>query len=326
MNDSFDAKLSEQFCDQKIRYLFFSHQLGSIRAAADELGLAPSSISRQISKLEIDLNIELIIKGTHKIKLTQAGLILVDYYNSRNLHFTKLLDHLSGLRREDTGNIIVAIGDGVLSTKTIGEFNTFTKQYSGCNTKILIMASCDIQRQVMEDKIHVGIVIAPEEDSGLACHYKFNQPMRFITSTGSHLARKNAITLHEIATTSLVLLDYKSKVRNFIEKIFDLEGIVLKPDITVNSIHGMLDIVKSGIANTILMDTSSQDDIHHGMLKAIPILHDPFNCNEVQIISRRSRRLPAISRELVYFLARKMQIAQNMSTIDKEILFNEVHV
>lgn len=46
--------------DQRLKYLFLSHQLGSMRAAADELGLAPSSVSRQIGLLESELAIDLV--------------------------------------------------------------------------------------------------------------------------------------------------------------------------------------------------------------------------------------------------------------------------
>src|SRR6218665_2249260 len=49
----------------------------SFRAAADELYLTQSAISRQIQALEDDLGAVVFLRGTRKVELTQAGLILL---------------------------------------------------------------------------------------------------------------------------------------------------------------------------------------------------------------------------------------------------------
>jgi len=46
---------------------------GSFSAAARQLGVAPSSVSRQINELEEDLGARLFARTTRKLSLTEAG-------------------------------------------------------------------------------------------------------------------------------------------------------------------------------------------------------------------------------------------------------------
>ena len=49
-------------------------ELGSFTAAAAELGLAKSIVSKEIARLEQDLNVRLLQRSTRKIQLTEIGL------------------------------------------------------------------------------------------------------------------------------------------------------------------------------------------------------------------------------------------------------------
>src|ERR1700680_2119286 len=69
--------------DLNLRYLYEAAKLGSMRAAADNLGVAVSSVSRQISQLEADMGIGLIEHGRRTIKLTEAGLLLIEHYSEQ---------------------------------------------------------------------------------------------------------------------------------------------------------------------------------------------------------------------------------------------------
>ncbi|MGB0843268.1 MAG: LysR family transcriptional regulator, partial [Alphaproteobacteria bacterium] len=48
-------------------------ELGNFSEAGRQLGMAPSSVSRQISQLEDDLAVQLFNRTTRKVSLTEAG-------------------------------------------------------------------------------------------------------------------------------------------------------------------------------------------------------------------------------------------------------------
>ncbi len=101
-------------------YLYEAARLGSMRAAADQLGVAVSSISRQISQLEAELGVALIEHGRRSLLLTEAGKLLIDYYSEQLTHresFEARLADLKGLR---TGRLSLAIGEGFIGTQLAG--------------------------------------------------------------------------------------------------------------------------------------------------------------------------------------------------------------
>ncbi|WP_022705029.1 helix-turn-helix domain-containing protein [Pseudorhodobacter ferrugineus] len=54
-------------------------QTGAIRAAAEQLGLEPSTVSRNISALEMATAMTLLERGRHGVRPTEAGALLLDY-------------------------------------------------------------------------------------------------------------------------------------------------------------------------------------------------------------------------------------------------------
>jgi DNA-binding transcriptional LysR family regulator len=56
--------------DLNVRYLYEAARLGSMRAVADQLDVAVSSISRQISQLEAEVGVALIEHGRRTVMLT----------------------------------------------------------------------------------------------------------------------------------------------------------------------------------------------------------------------------------------------------------------
>ena len=58
--------------DNALSYFFEAANLGSMRLASEKIGVAVSSISRQISQLELELGTPLIERGRRSIRLTEA--------------------------------------------------------------------------------------------------------------------------------------------------------------------------------------------------------------------------------------------------------------
>jgi DNA-binding transcriptional LysR family regulator len=75
---------------------------GSFSAAAQELRLTQPAVSRQISVLERRLGVQLMARGRHGIRLTEAGQVLADHAEAilgRVARAEAEVGELAGLRR-----------------------------------------------------------------------------------------------------------------------------------------------------------------------------------------------------------------------------------
>ena len=125
------AKNNRDFSDERLRYLYESARLGSMRAASEFLNMAPSSISRQIAGMEKELGIELIERSRHTVQLTAAGQLAVQYYRDRLSQREALTSSIDDLRGHRQGHIVVAVGQGLVRMPLVRSLSEFVEKFPG---------------------------------------------------------------------------------------------------------------------------------------------------------------------------------------------------
>src|SRR5271170_4561300 len=81
-----------------LRYFSATAHSRSIRAASDRLHVSPSAISRQIAKLEHELRTPIFDRRAQGMKLTPAGEILREKFESMLREFLRVKSHISALQ------------------------------------------------------------------------------------------------------------------------------------------------------------------------------------------------------------------------------------
>lgn len=113
-------------------------ELNSVSAAAGELGLAKSVVSKRIAQLEHTLQTTLFSRSTRKIALTSAGEIYLDFARTALTSMSQAEERLRDLRQELTGEIRITApvswGQRVLSRVVAG----FLAQYPAIEVDLLL--------------------------------------------------------------------------------------------------------------------------------------------------------------------------------------------
>ena len=98
-----------------IRIYLAVHRYGSIRAASDQLGLAPSVVSRQIADLEAQLGVTLFERSSKGVRLTDAGNLVLEHARHVVEEAGFLQEQLADLRGIQQRNIRIHCGEGFLA-------------------------------------------------------------------------------------------------------------------------------------------------------------------------------------------------------------------
>jgi len=289
--------------DSQIKYLFLSHKLGSMRAAADHLGIAPSSISRQITHLQATLGIDLVECGTHRIRLTAAGQAAVDYYSARLRDHEAFLDQLDELRGQQLGQTIIAIGEGILSAPLIGMLEVFFKQHPHRHTEIVTAHTLEVQRAVADDRAHIGVLFSPHENAPLCRQFGIAQPLKAIVHPDHPFARQPSISLEQLATAHLILPGQGYRVRELVDQACRGQPFTITPAITANSLQVMLDFVQANMAITLLAELLVSPQLKARQLVAVPVDCPSMASTELQIVRRRGRKLSPVAFDLMRHLS-----------------------
>lgn len=155
---------------------------GSFSAAARQLGVAPSSISRQINELESELGVRLFHRTTRRLSLTEAGQI----YCGRAGRIITEVDEARLAVSElgsPTGILRVTIPTGIGRELIVSAVPAFLARYPGVR---IVLSMTDYLVDLVEGGLDVGIRVGQLSDSTLKAR-KIGQSRRVVCASPDYL-------------------------------------------------------------------------------------------------------------------------------------------
>lgn len=156
---------------KQLLYFVTIAETGSFTLAAEKLNLSQPPLSKQIMLLEKELDTQLLIRSSRRIKLTESGVVLY----SRAKDILRMMDSaaadMSSLSGKIGGTVRLGVvhstGDVLLNGK-LGEFlktnPSITLDLYESNTDALL-------EQIKNGGLDAAIVQMPFNADGLECHY-----------------------------------------------------------------------------------------------------------------------------------------------------------
>lgn len=90
----------------QIKYFLAILEYGGFSAAADEMYISQSSLSKQIKSLEAEMGLELFVRSNNKVSLTPAGDLFLKYADKFNRTYTELMTKMSYFQRDSASEVI----------------------------------------------------------------------------------------------------------------------------------------------------------------------------------------------------------------------------
>lgn len=290
--------------DLNLRYLYEAAKFGSMRAAADNLGVAVSSVSRQISQLETEVGLALIEHGRRNIQLTETGQLLIEHYSDQlrlNEAFEARLSDIKGLR---TGRVQLAVGEGFIGQPLSTLLIRFNARHPGLFINVHMSASSnEVVRLVSADDAHLGLVFQSSDDPRIRVLASVRQPLCAIMRRDHALAGRRLLKFADLGAHLLCLPETSFRTRQILKTAEAEERISLEPNITSNSITLLKSLLQSGEFFTVLPVLAVGKEVQMGQFAAVPIDSPALQEASVQLISRIGRRLPPAPTRMIPALA-----------------------
>ncbi|MEX8194189.1 LysR family transcriptional regulator [Comamonas guangdongensis] len=289
------------FQDSRAQYLYEAVICGSVRSAAEKLGIVPSAVSRQISLLEESLGVALLERHRSGVVPTQAGQLILDYHRQNLAHRHDMLAKMDALRGLHSGSVSVVSGEGFAQELVDGPIRQFRQQYPGVSIALEIHGTNEIMRRVREDEAELGLVYYAPADSHISSRGSARQPMHAIVQPGHALAGAAQTSLQELSQWPVALLQGVYGIRQLVEYGEQSDKIRLSPVLTSNLISVLISFVTTGQGLTLLPRCAITAELAQGRVLAIPVNNPALQHAEMQLITRTGRQLsPAANRFLQY--------------------------
>lgn len=290
-------------------YLFRATTLGSMRAASDELDVAPSSVSRQIGMLESQLGVSLLEKGRRQVKLTEAGELVCQYYRDRLTQEESLLSKIDALKSINAGVVGLVIGEAFLTKQFREMLEKFMTEFPRMTINVTVGSTQEIVNDVCDDDAHIGICLDTPQHPKVTRRLAINQPIKLIVRKDHALCDRTSVKLSEVSVLPIALPNESYRIRNIIQMAQREDDVFLEPVMKTNSLALITDFVLSGRGVSILPEIVVQAELDEGNLMAVPIENSTLESTKSCLILRSGRELPTGAYELMLRIERFLNIS-----------------
>lgn len=245
--------------------------------AAEILYLSQPSLSKQIKKLEKNLDTILLNRENNKLSLTESGKMFLQYSERILSLCEESCRALIDLKNGERGQLRVG------ASQTIGTYlmpqvlALFAQNYPQINLKVQVNSTRFIAKNILNRKIDIAVVggeIPIQLKKNLLIEDFIEDEFSLIISKLHPFAIKKNITKHDLYNLNFITLNSSSTIRKFIDNILvqnQIEINQLKIIMQLNSIESIKTAVSLGLGAAFVSSAAIKKEIELQTIEIIKI-------------------------------------------------------
>lgn len=268
---------------------------GSIRKAGDTLGLAPSSVSRQIALLERQMGTSLFTRSINGLELTYAGQLVANYSDVVVLGFDSLRSDLNDIKGSQR-LIRLMMVESVVSAGPAQAIAEFGNKFENVHFEFEIVPAPAVIDAVHNLRCDVGITFCAESDGLIDIIAQVPEPQVAIVPWGHPLGKLDHMPLAELARCPVALPTRDFGVRRIFDRACAEMDITIRPRLQSNSFEALRDFVRSGVGIAVLPRRAAVREAESRRAHCVPLLGSAFGDSTLDLITYRQQRTPRLVR------------------------------
>ena len=227
----------------------------SFSEASKQLFISQSAVSQSIKVLEKKLNQTLFIRSTKRVQLTPEGEILLKHIEPAMNLIKKGENQLLEANTLNGGQLRIGASDTICRYFLVPFLNEFHKMYPNIHIKVTNRTSIECARLL--DNGQVDFIITNYPNSGLSntqniqVIHDFSDV--FVANETYFPLKDRMITLKELQSYPILMLDRKSTTSEFLHSMFQKHQLDLVPEIELSS-NDLIDLAKIGLGIAFVPD------------------------------------------------------------------------
>lgn len=292
--------------DRALRNVAVVAKLGSIRAAARELGLAASAVQRSIAAAERMIGMQLFERSVRGVEITEAGRLVVAQAHDRHDLGVQLAAQLDGLKGLARGTVTIAAGEGFIADLWRKALDGFLEQHPGVSVCLHTAGSDDLVDLLITDTADVAIVLHPRPDPQVQIVRSRQEPLQVVCPPDHPFTRLDAVGPADLDGAFLAMLPERFGIRALQDQFLRHHGVSVTPRLESASQATLIRAVRSGRAVTLLPTVAVRSALDAGDVATVPIADTQLSRVRAGLLIRRDRRLVPAARAFVRMCAAAM--------------------
>ncbi len=258
---------------RQIRYFIALYEEGSITRAAERLHVVQPAVSMQIRKLEAEYGLTLFDR-------TSQGVLPNEIARQLYKICLGIMDNIEAAHHflvDANGRVMGDVAVGIPPTLALGTVarivNRYTAKFSAVKLRIVEGYSSSIVGWLESGEIDIGILTTEYGEAKFSSRALIEEEIFAVVPSDHPIAKKDVVTGREFAALNVILPSEPNLLRRLIDTSFADAGIELAPNLEIDSLTSVLELVSHGYV-TLLPGHDMSDLLRRFGLQAIPV-HEP---------------------------------------------------
>ncbi len=254
-----------------LTYFMCIARVGSFGRAARELSVEQATLSHHIRNLESGLGVELFVRHSRGVTLTQAGLRLLSH-----LAVAASASAQSAPSKREPMQLSVGIPSGLGSLIIPQTIDDLRRENPDARVTIAEESSSSLEELIVSNRVDVAVLHDPGRFDTVKLDPVFVEPLGLVSSSSVQQSREGQRAgLSELAKARLLLPSRRYNVRRKLDDIAFRHGLQLQIIMEVDSITLIKTLVQRGVGSTVLPLLAVREEIGLSLLDFRPLDH-PF--------------------------------------------------
>lgn len=280
---------------------------GSLSAAANELHVAVSAVSRQIHRLEEQLGLKLFERLPRGMKLTEAGKILHAYALRNQFELRNVLAQMKGVTSLHQHRIRIACPEGMawyFLPKTIAEYRTIN---TNIRFDLHVVSSNRASELVKSGQVDLALTFNLSPLIGIKIIASHKAPICALMSSKHSLAKKDDLTLLDLKSYPITMTLGASTIRYLFDIACNLSNIAIVPEFCCDSLGAIYTMTEQSSSVIALCGIASVKERAMRDQLVIKPIHEPqLHRRKLQIQVMTGRKITQPLADFLHLLQKRL--------------------
>lgn len=276
---------------RQLKYFAAIAEEGSLSAASQRLNVAQPSLSQQIRKLEDSLGLELLVRSSRGVILTEAGEVLLKQAEQILALVTQTEDDLRQMSTEPVGEVSFGLPSSVSMVLSVPLAETVRMQLPKVKLRAVEAMSGFIQNLLIDQSIDLAMLYDVSAVRHLVCRPLMTEELSFFSAPDAWPFPSPAgqpVRLADLAGVELILPSKSHGLRALIERFARANRVDLDVVLEMDALTQIKSLVSRGSGYTILAPAAAFDGVQRGELVRAPIT-EPTISRTVYLVRNPTR-------------------------------------
>lgn len=271
------------------RYFLAVADSGSIRAAAKELNIASSAVSRQIGALEQILGIQLFDRIGRGLKLSDAGGLLLRNIRAALSGYGDVVTALDALKGLTRGRIKVATVESISVGVLPDLLAAFWQKLPDIEISVTVTGAEAVTRQVQEGHADIGFTFNPRGMEGVTVVYERSFSIGALMAPTHPLAKRKTVSVKDCMEYPLALPARGLSLRAALERVLARNVAGKPPRLLSNSLRLTATLSRAGQCIAFQTSVGIDAELKRKTLVLVPLSDRSIPSNRFVVMCERGR-------------------------------------